>query len=80
MNRNIELTLCTIQDASSDTMVCFEDGIRSLRRKTNERINDLITAWTLSRKIPVEESIGTSVKSNDCPWFLQWIPAPEVYF
>lgn len=69
MNRDIELTLCTIQDASSDTMACFEDGIRSLRGKTNERINDLITAWTLSRKIPVEESIETSVKSNDCPWF-----------
>lgn len=57
MNHGTELSLCTIQDASYDTMVCFEDGIRSLRGKTNERINDSITAWALSRKIPVEESI-----------------------
>lgn len=40
MNHDIELTLCTIQDTSCDTMVGFEDGMKSLRGKRNERIND----------------------------------------
>ena len=57
MNHDIELSLCTIQDASCETMVCFENGIRSLGEKTNERRNDSITTWALSRKIPEEESI-----------------------
>lgn len=56
MNHDIELSLFTIQDASCETMVCFENGVRSLGKK-NERINDSITAWALSRKIPEEESI-----------------------
>lgn len=32
-NYDIGLSLCTIQDASCETMVCFENGIRSLGEK-----------------------------------------------